>query len=113
MEFKLLAEIALRVKDKYRKLEVARMGREWNLSEMTEGYVVDTGELMGLVMAKEGKRVIENVDEKLKEELCDCLWAILTISEKVGVDLEKEFGEKMVKLEERVDKRMENPAGAD
>jgi NTP pyrophosphatase (non-canonical NTP hydrolase) len=113
MEFKNIVETALRVKNKYRQLEVARMGREWNLSEMTEGFVVDTGDLMGLVMAKEGKRVIENVDEKLKEELSDCLWAILSISEKLGIDLEKEFVEKMAKLEVRVDKSLENPMGAD
>ncbi len=106
MEFKEIKEIALRVKNKYRELEIATMGREWNVSELTEGFVGDVGDLMKLVMAKEGKREIENVDEKLKEELSDCLWAVINISEKLGIDLEKEFGTKMKELEEKIDKRI-------
>ena len=113
MEFKEIQQIALRVKDKYRKLEIARMGREWNLSELTEGFVGDVGDLMKLIMAKEGKRVIVDVDNKLKEELCDCLWAIINISEKLGVDLEPEFVTKMNLLEKRIDSSMENPQKAD
>ena len=113
MEFQEIKQIALRVKNKYRKLEVARMGREWNLSELTEGFVGDAGDLMKLIMAKEGKRVIEKVDEKLKDELCDCLWALINIGEKLGIEIDKEFEVRMLKLEERIDKTLENPSGAD
>ncbi|MFA6446249.1 MAG: MazG nucleotide pyrophosphohydrolase domain-containing protein [Candidatus Paceibacterota bacterium] len=113
MEYQQIQEVALRVKNKYTKLEIARMGREWNLSEITEGFVGDVGDLMKLVMAKEGKRVIDNVDEKLKEEITDCLWSIICIAKKLNIDVEKEFVDKMSKLDSRVDSSIQNPAKPD
>jgi NTP pyrophosphatase (non-canonical NTP hydrolase) len=110
MELKEIQDIALRVKDKYRKLEIVRMGREWNVSELTEGFVGDVGDLMRLVMAKEGKRVIDNVDEKLKSEISDCLWAIICIADKLNIDIEKTFAKKMDFLEQRIDKTLVDPS---
>lgn len=113
MQYLDMETLALRVKSKYRKLEEARMGREWNLSELTEGFVGDVGDLMKLVMAKEGKRIIDDVDSKLEEEIVDCLWAIICISKKLNLDLEKLFLEKMEKLEKRVDNTLLDPNKAD
>jgi NTP pyrophosphatase (non-canonical NTP hydrolase) len=113
MEFKEIQEIALRVKNKYRQLEIARMGREWNVSELTEGLVGDVGDLMKLVMAKEGKRVIDDVDEKLREEIGDCLWAVICIADKLGINIEADFEEKMKGLEQRVDTALQDPTKAD
>lgn len=113
MDIKEIEATALRVKNKYRKLEIARMRREWNLSEMTEGLMVDMGMLMKFVMAKEGKRVVDDVDEKLKDELTDCLWAIICIADKLGIDIEADFGDKMKKLEERIDKTLADPTKVD
>lgn len=53
-------------------------------------------------MAKSGFRTIENVDEKLHEELTDCLWSIVVIADELGIDLEKEFQKKIKELDERV-----------
>jgi hypothetical protein len=39
--------------------------------------VGDVGDLMKLVMAKEGAREIQDVDEKLQHELAACLWSVL------------------------------------
>lgn len=113
MEYKEIQEIALRVKNKYRQLEIARMGREWNLSELTEGFVADVGLLMKLVMAKEGKRVSDNVEDQLKEEITDCLWAIICIADKLNLNLESEFSEKMKFLESRIDNSLQNPTLSD
>lgn len=113
MEYQEIRDLALRVKNKYRQLEIARMGREWNLSELTEGFIGDAGDLMKLVMAKEGKRVIDNVDEKLKEEISDCFWSIICIADKLNIDIENDFVEKMSFLEKRVDKSLANPTQAD
>jgi NTP pyrophosphatase (non-canonical NTP hydrolase) len=67
-----------------------------------EGFVGDVGDLMKLVMAKEGIRTIEHVDEKLAHELADCLWCILVLSEKYGVDIEQSFLKTMGELEKRI-----------
>jgi NTP pyrophosphatase (non-canonical NTP hydrolase) len=58
--------------------------------------------LMKLVIAKSGVRDIENVDQKLSHELADCLWSVLVLADKYGVDLEKAFVETMSELEERI-----------
>jgi len=67
-----------------------------------EGFVGDVGDLMKLVMAKEGVRTIEDVDKKLKHELCDCLWSVLVLAKKFDIDIEREFLDKMSELEERI-----------
>lgn len=113
MDFNQLTADALRIKNKYRQLEIARIGREWNLSELTEGLIGDIGDLMKLVMAKEGKRVIENVDEKLEEELVDCLWAIICIADKLNINLGAQFEKKMKKLELRIDESLKKPQNPD
>lgn len=113
MDFKQIEERALQVRSKYHQLEIARMGREWTLSELTEGFVGDVGSLMKLVMAKEGVRVIDDVDEKLKEEICDCLWSTICIANKLNIDLESEFAKKMDILDSRIESSLKDPTKAD
>ncbi len=64
-----------------------------------EGFVVDVGDLMRLVMAKSGIRRVEDVDGKLEHELADCLWSVLVLSKLYGVDIEKAFLRTMDDLE--------------
>jgi NTP pyrophosphatase (non-canonical NTP hydrolase) len=113
MEFKQVEERALQVRNKYRQLETARLGREWTVSELTEGFVGDVGSLMKLVMAKSGVRVVDDVDEKLREEICDCLWATICIANKLNIDLESEFTKKMDVLENRIENSLKDPTKAD
>ncbi|HVU17169.1 MAG TPA: hypothetical protein VHD32_09590 [Candidatus Didemnitutus sp.] len=69
-----------------------RTGRKpWTREEIAQGFVVDVGDLMRLVMAKAGRREVKDVDRKLGHELADCLWSILVLADAYGVDLEKEF----------------------
>lgn len=68
-----------------------------------EGFVGDVGDLMKLIMAKEGVRDIENVDAKLAHELSDCLWCVLVLADKYGVDLESSFMKTMQELDIRID----------
>jgi len=66
------------------------------------GMVGDVGDLIKLVMAKEGLRNKDNVDKRLAHEMADCLWCLLVLADNYGIDLEKEFGKTMVELEERL-----------
>ncbi len=59
---------------------------------------------MKLVMAKEGLRDIENVDEKLAHKLADCLWSVLVLAKKYDIDLEQSFIKTMNELEKRINK---------
>jgi NTP pyrophosphatase (non-canonical NTP hydrolase) len=112
MDFKILQKRALEIREKYSQLEIKKNGKEWTRAELMHGFVGDVGDLMKLVMAKEGVRKIENTDEKLAHELSDCLWSILVLAEKYNVDLEKSFLKTMDELEERIEMDPDPPSSA-
>jgi NTP pyrophosphatase (non-canonical NTP hydrolase) len=57
---------------------------------------------MKLIQAKEGIRVAGNIDEALAHELSDCLWSVIVLADKYGVDLESSFNRTMNELDERL-----------
>lgn len=107
MNIKDLQTEALRIREKYGELEMKRNGKQWTNSQIMEGFVGDIGELMQLIMAKEGHRDIENVDEKLKHELADCLWCILVLASKYNINLEESFLKTMKELNEKISNKLQ------
>ena len=103
MEFKEIIDKAKKVREKYHELEIKKYGQAWTGAEIAEGFVGDVGDLMKLVLAKKGVREITDVDKKLAHELSDCLWSILVLADKYGIDIEKEFVSNMDELEKRVE----------
>jgi NTP pyrophosphatase (non-canonical NTP hydrolase) len=101
-----MSKRAVEIRELYSRYETNRVGKSWTKSQIMEGFVVDVGDLMRLVMAKEGARTVENMDEKLAHELADCLWCVLVLADKYGVDIEKEFVGTMNMLEEKVSAEM-------
>jgi NTP pyrophosphatase (non-canonical NTP hydrolase) len=53
--------------------------------------VGDIGDLAKVVMADAGTRDVPGHREQLGHELADCLWAVLVIAVRSGVDLAVEF----------------------
>lgn len=104
MDIAQLSDRAMQIRSKYAELEKKRLGREWTTAEIMQGMVVDMGELMELVMAKEGIRDDKrgDLDLLLKREISDCLWCLLVLAKKYNFDMEKEFLASMDKLEERI-----------
>ncbi|WP_406045463.1 hypothetical protein OG799_13905 [Micromonospora sp. NBC_00898] len=51
----------------------------------------DVGDLAKLVMAVDGRREIADARERLGHELADCLWSVLVLADRYGVDLVAEF----------------------
>jgi NTP pyrophosphatase (non-canonical NTP hydrolase) len=95
-----LTERAMQIRECFARYEQRRVGRTWTREEIMQGFVVDVGDLMKLVMAKAGARRVEgDVDAKLAHELSDCLWSVLVLAKLHGVDLEKEFLRTMDELE--------------
>ncbi len=103
MNFQQLSKRAIEIRAKYSILEKKKYGKEWTREQIAEGFVGDVGDLIKLVMAKNGVRDIENIDEKLAHELSDCLWCILVLADKYNIDLEKKFIDTMNELEKRID----------
>jgi len=98
MELAQLTERALQIRQGFAAYEQRRTGRTWTREEIMQGFVVDVGDLMKLVMAKNGARLVDDVDRKLAHELSDCLWSVLVLAKLYDIDLEKEFLKTMDEL---------------
>jgi len=102
MDFSKIIERAMNVRSLYAELDVKKYGKEWTTSQIAQGFIGDVGDLMKLVMSKEGIRDIENSDEKMRHELSDCLWSIIVLANRFDIDLEKSFISNMSLLEKRI-----------
>lgn len=102
MDLTQLTERAMQIRQGFADYEQRRTGRTWTREEIMQGFVVDVGDLMKLVMAKAGARRVDDMDAKLAHELSDCLWSILVLAKLYDVDLEKEFLRTMSELETKL-----------
>jgi len=75
----------------YAAMERDRFGRSWTPEEIVLGFIGDVGDLAKLVQGKAGVRPRADLDAALAHELADCLWAVITIADCYGVDLEAAF----------------------
>ncbi|WP_430391784.1 nucleotide pyrophosphohydrolase [Dyella sp. 20L07] len=97
-----LEKAALQLNELYEQLEVKRYGRTWTTVELALGFVGDVGDLAKLIQANAGIRDIDDCKAKLGHELSDCLWSIIVLAKKCGVDLEAEFVKNTTELTEYV-----------
>lgn len=86
-----LEDAALQLNELYERLETKRYGRVWTTQELALGFMGDVGDLAKLIQAHAGVRTIDDYKAKLGHELSDCLWSILVLANKCGVDLGAEF----------------------
>lgn len=102
MEFQELIKKAKEVKELYRRTNDNDGHKRWELAEYFQGLVGDVGDLSKLIMAKDNFRKADELDQKLKHELVDCLWSIMVIVDELNIDLEKEFLEGMDQLKKKL-----------
>lgn len=93
---------ALDIQQKYAELNKVKGQEYWNLRDYTLGFVGDVGQLAKLIMAKENLRELDDVDAKLEHEIADCLWSVLVIAGKLGIDLDTAFENTMKELDTRI-----------
>ena len=86
-----LERSALQLNELYEQLEIKRYGRIWTTEELALGFVGDVGDLAKLIQANAGIRNIDDCQAKLGHELSDCLWSIIVLANKCGIDLQAEF----------------------
>jgi NTP pyrophosphatase (non-canonical NTP hydrolase) len=91
MNFSDLEKAALDLNELYERLEAKRYGRVWTTQELALGFMGDVGDLAKLIQAHSGVRTIDDCEGKLGHELSDCLWSILVLADKCGIDLQAEF----------------------
>lgn len=102
MQFSDIKKSALQLNELYEQLEIKRYGRIWTTEELALGFVGDVGDLAKLIQANAGIRDIDDCKAKLGHELSDCLWSIVVLANKCGIDLEAEFVKNTKELVEYV-----------
>ena len=107
-----LQNLALRLNELYEQLEIKRYGRVWTTEELALGFVGDVGDLAKLIQADAGVRHIDDCKAKLGHELSDCLWSIIVLAHKCGIDLQAEFVRNTTELTEYVSRELGADAGA-
>ena len=107
-----LQNLALHLNDLYEQLEIKRYGRVWTTEELALGFVGDVGDLAKLIQADAGVRHIDDCKAKLGHELSDCLWSIIVLAHKCGIDLQAEFVRNTTELTEYVSRELGADAGA-
>ena len=99
---------AIEIRNKYDELNQQKRGITWNEQQLMAGFVGDVGDLSKIIMAKHGLRDMDNVDEKLAHELSDCLWSVLVLASKYGIDLSSEFHKTMAEIDSRIDSELKS-----
>ena len=99
MEFNLITERAMEIRQLYSQYEQQTFGRSWTGEEVALGFVGDVGDLAKLILAANGVRNIPDANEKLAHELSDCLWSVMVLAKLHDIDLEQAFMSTMNDLE--------------
>lgn len=107
MNFTDLEASALRLNELYERLEIKMYGRAWTTEELALGFMGDVGDLAKLIQANAGVRKIDDCKAKLGHELSDCLWSIMVLANKCGVDLEAEYSRNIGELMEHVSNELD------
>jgi NTP pyrophosphatase (non-canonical NTP hydrolase) len=107
MQYRELEESALKLNELYEALETKLYGRVWTTQELALGFMGDVGDLAKLVQANAGIRNIEDFKSKLGHELADCLWSVIVLANKCGINLEAEFSRNIDELTRSVSKQLD------
>ncbi|HEV7625967.1 MAG TPA: MazG nucleotide pyrophosphohydrolase domain-containing protein [Streptomyces sp.] len=106
MDLDELRRRAVHIHDRYDRLNCHERGRVWTREEFMLGFMGDVGDLAKLVMAEEGARDVPGGRAALEHELADCLWSVLILSHRYGVDLEDSFCRTMDELDAAISAKL-------
>jgi NTP pyrophosphatase (non-canonical NTP hydrolase) len=105
MELSTVVQRALAIRAKFTDFEVRTYGREWTTEEVALGLMKDVGDLAMLIQASQGVRQVPDLDRALGHELSDCLWSVIVLADRLGVDLEAAFTQTMNDLDRALSHR--------
>jgi NTP pyrophosphatase (non-canonical NTP hydrolase) len=102
MDLTTLQARAAAIAELYDRHNIAAGRQVWDTGDLALGFVGDVGDLAKLVMAVDGRREIPDARRLLGHELADCLWAVLVLADRYGVDLVAEFRHMTDEIEQRI-----------
>lgn len=105
VDFTAASARARHVRELYKQLEQRLHGSAWTPQEVMLGYLYDVGELGRLVMAAEDRWLHKgDLPRELEDKLSECLWWVLVLADRLGVDITKAFTAKMNDLDVQLTK---------
>ncbi|MEV4756623.1 nucleotide pyrophosphohydrolase [Micromonospora sp. NPDC049559] len=102
MDLESLRARAVAIAELYDRYNIAAGRGAWDTRDLALGFVGDVGDLAKLVMAVDGRREIPEARAELGHELADCLWAVLVLADRYGVDLAAEFDRMTREIEQNL-----------
>ncbi len=105
MDIAAMQQRAVEVRAKFADFEQESYGQEWSTEDLVMGLMTDVGDLSAIVHRLEGRRPLRETDpkEELEHELSDCLWVLLVLAERYGVELGTSFTHTMNGIETWID----------
>ena len=99
MEIQKLINRAMDLRRQYEIKETELYGAPATDEDIAQGLAGDVNNLIKLILAEHGKRVIANSKEKLESQLAHCLWSVIVLAKMHNINLEQSFMETMDRLE--------------
>jgi len=99
MELQKLINRAMDLRRQYEIKETELYGSPSSDEDLAQGLSGDVNNLIKLILAEHGKRVIANSKEKLESQLSHCLWSVIVLAKMHNINLEQSFMETMDRLE--------------
>lgn len=94
-DIRILQERAMEISRRYDARSKSLDGTTWDTKKLARGFKKDVSDLIEILEAGNLNR------RKLNHELGDCLWSVLVIARKLGVDIEREFWTTMEEIDQR------------
>jgi NTP pyrophosphatase (non-canonical NTP hydrolase) len=111
MDLHTATERATRVRGLYHQLEERHEGSPWTAKDDMLGLVNDIGTVSRLVMAAEGRWIpAGDLAEQTAGKLAECLWWILVLADRLGVDIDEAYATTMDRIESHLGSSLAGPA---
>ena len=99
INFEQLKERSLKIRAKYRELELTDHGSEWTVEEDALAFLTDAGLVGRHVMSQQGRWPKTNTEEELKHKLGESIWWLTVLAERMNINIEEATEEFLTKTE--------------
>ena len=100
INFEQLKERSLKIRAKYRELELTHHSSEWTVEEDALAFLTDAGLVGRHVMSQQGRWPKANTEEELKHKLGESIWWLTVLAERMNINIEEATQEFLTKTEE-------------
>ncbi len=93
MDIEEMQQRAVEVRARFAVFEEASYEQAWSTQDVVMGLMTDVGDLSAIMYRLEGRRPLRDGDpkEELAHELSDCLWVLLVLADRYGVEMGASF----------------------